>query len=69
MQSKSIGYIEKLDHVRFLAAVMVLMFHLELLTKPRTSEWIPIFHEGHSGVQLFMVISGFILAMIAYGRG
>lgn len=68
MQGKNFTYLEKLDHLRLLAAVIVLMFHVEWLF-PHVRGWnIPIFHEGHSGVALFMVISGFILAAICYGK-
>lgn len=67
MQSSNIAYSEKLDHLRFLAAFTVLMFHAEI-TMPPVEVWFPLFHQGHAGVQLFMVISGLILSMIAYGR-
>jgi peptidoglycan/LPS O-acetylase OafA/YrhL len=67
MNSKNISYSEKLDHLRFLAAFAVLMFHTEIQLPP-VKTWFPLFHQGHAGVQLFMVISGLILAMIAYEK-
>jgi peptidoglycan/LPS O-acetylase OafA/YrhL len=73
MQSKNIGYIEKLDHLRFLAAFTVLEYHADIWFRsiPGTpKEWLPLplFHRGYTGVALFMVISGMILAAITYGR-
>lgn len=67
MNSQNIAYSEKLDHLRFLAAFAVLMFHCGI-SIPQGTSWLPLFREGHSGVQLFMVISGLILSMIAYDR-
>lgn len=68
MNSNNISYNEKIDHLRFFAAFTVLMFHTEWFSTIRLTSWIPIFHEGHAGVQLFMVISGLILTMIAHNR-
>ncbi len=68
MNSQNISYNEKIDHLRFFAALMVLMFHTEWLTPQRLTSWIPVFHDGHAGVQLFMVISGFILTLIVHER-
>jgi peptidoglycan/LPS O-acetylase OafA/YrhL len=68
MQSPSARYIDKLDHLRFFAALLVLMFHVELLSPRGAAFSIPMIREGHSGVGLFMVISGFILTVIAQGR-
>jgi peptidoglycan/LPS O-acetylase OafA/YrhL len=69
MQSKNIGYLEKLDHLRLFAVLLVLMFHAEIVTGSlKTAFQVPMFHQGHTGVTTFMVISGMILAMIAYGK-
>lgn len=72
MQSKNIGYIDKLDHLRFLAAFTVIEFHSELWFAnqgwPREILPIPLFHQGYTGVGLFMVISGLILTAITYER-
>lgn len=72
MQSKNIAYIDKLDHLRFLAAFMVLEYHAELWFTPlgTPSEWLPLpmFHRGYVGVELFMLLSGMILAAITYHK-
>jgi peptidoglycan/LPS O-acetylase OafA/YrhL len=69
VQSKNIEYVERLDHLRFLAAATVLLFHtyLSVRTTSRVADpfVIPLIEQGHTGVPLFMVISGMILAMIA----
>ena len=72
MQSKNIGYIGKLDHLRFLAAFTVIEYHADIwfrgIGAPR--EWLPLplFHRGYTGVALFMVLSGMILSAITYER-
>jgi len=72
MQSPNILYSPKLDHLRFFAAFVVLMFHSNLWYigrgEQRDSLHIPIFDQGYTGVALFMVISGFILTLITYGK-
>src|SRR5262245_52618931 len=72
MQSKNIVYIDKLDHLRFLAAFTVLEFHSELWFRsqgwPAEILFVPLFHQGYVGVGLFMVISGLILTAITYER-
>lgn len=72
MQSHNIGYIEKLDHLRFLAAFAVIEFHTELwlapVGLPSAPVSLPLFHQGWHGVGLFMVISGFILGAITWNR-
>lgn len=68
MQSKNTSYLARLDHLRALAAFMVLFFHIHLQTLNALPQSIlskiPVIQQGHSGVALFMVISGFILAHI-----
>jgi peptidoglycan/LPS O-acetylase OafA/YrhL len=72
LQSKNIAYLERLDHVRFLAAATVLLFHsfLALRTTAAVADPfpIPLIMQGHTGVPLFMVISGMILSLIAGER-
>lgn len=75
MQSKNTSYIERLDHLRFFAAAIVLLFHASIYAaasdpqyyqvQPGGWLWPTIVGQGHIGVQLFMVISGFILAVIS----
>jgi len=68
MQSPNTLYIARLDHLRALAAFMVFFFHIRLYTMTALPgsilSKIPIIEQGHAGVSLFMVISGFILAHI-----
>jgi len=70
MRSGNTAYIERLDHLRFFAAALVLLFHGWLLIggATRAIRQIPIINQGQIGVQLFMVISGFILAIISYDK-
>jgi len=69
MQSKNIHYIDRLDHVRFLAAATVVLFHTFISVRSSSTAQdyfsIPLIQQGHTGVQLFMVISGMILTLIA----
>jgi peptidoglycan/LPS O-acetylase OafA/YrhL len=68
MQSKNVNYDPRLDHLRALAALTVLIFHARAWADGRSAidpvaiSWID---QGHVGVSLFMVISGFIFARIA----
>lgn len=69
MQSANIGHMPRLDHLRFYAAFIVLVYHfahaqLTELDNPL----LLVFREGYGGVALFMVLSGFILASICLGR-
>ena len=71
MKSPNTDYIERLDHLRFYAAALVVMFHTLLLLRGPTSHAnisLPIFEQGHIGVQIFMSISGFILGVITDGK-
>jgi peptidoglycan/LPS O-acetylase OafA/YrhL len=71
LQSKNTTYLERLDHLRALAVFCVILFEFQLfidggaLRSP--SFRIPLIDQGHVGVTLFMVISGFILSHIASG--
>lgn len=69
MQSANAPYIARLDHLRAVAALMVFLFHVRLYTMTALPSSIlskiPVIEQGHAGVALFMVVSGFILAHIA----
>jgi peptidoglycan/LPS O-acetylase OafA/YrhL len=79
VQSSSRLYLSRLDHLRFLAALMVLVWHSVHTFIPPAH--VPahylfplsLFEEGHTGVSLFMVLSGFIFMAlcrekeVAYG--
>jgi peptidoglycan/LPS O-acetylase OafA/YrhL len=72
VQSRSIHYMPALDHLRFLAASLVVLFHTVLETRNtgRPAELFRIapIDQGHVGVALFMVISGFIMMMMFADR-
>ncbi|MBH8581161.1 acyltransferase family protein [Bisbaumannia pacifica] len=79
MRSSNIAYLPRLDHLRFLAAGLVLAFHLYHYFfhgwRPNPeSALIGFIIEGHSGVALFFTLSGFLFMLIAmqgpiaYGR-
>ncbi|PID43695.1 MAG: hypothetical protein CSB48_04695 [Proteobacteria bacterium] len=70
MKSSNLSYEPKLDHLRFLAALIVFFFHVYhyyyLDWKPHPDNaWLGLFVEGHTGVSLFFVLSGFIFMLIA----
>jgi peptidoglycan/LPS O-acetylase OafA/YrhL len=61
------GRLDRLDHLRAIAAFMVLAWHLTPAWPHDVSpmfRFLSIFKEGHTGVSLFCVISGFILTII-----
>lgn len=68
MQTPQHPYLSRLDHLRFLAASLVVMFHF-FHTKQgdlrQGNPLVSLIDEGHSGIALFMVISGFIFTVIA----
>lgn len=70
MISKNTAYLSRLDHLRFFAALLVAAYHfhggpaLMASLNPLTV----FVKEGETGVTLFMVLSGFILTTIAYGK-
>lgn len=74
MESRNVRYLPAVDHLRLLAALMVLAYHGGLAiapnpTWPHPRHWAGLLvTEGYSGVTLFMVISGFILTYGALGR-
>ena len=74
MESSSSKYFSRLDHLRLLAALMVLFWHaMRYKAQVPTSE-IPAFwpfsflQEGHTGVALFMTLSGYIFWLLCSDR-
>lgn len=64
-------YWDRLDHLRGLAAFMVFAWHFTHArgAVPATEpSWLSIFEEGHTGVSLFMVLSGYLFAKIVGDR-
>ena len=57
MRSGNTAYIERLDHLRFFAAALVLLFHAWLLIGGATASirQIPIINQGQVGVSEFIL--------------
>ncbi|WP_336319119.1 acyltransferase [Streptomyces lavendofoliae] len=76
-------YLAPVDHLRAVAAVLVVLYHGCQLLSARiegrrfvpATDWLysqnpaaTLVFEGHTGVALFMVLSGFIFTVGAYGK-
>jgi len=71
VKSSSGEHYVALDHVRALAAFMVVAWHFGHVSGPasdNTAPLIPFFDEGHLGVSLFMTLSGYLFAKLLSGR-
>jgi peptidoglycan/LPS O-acetylase OafA/YrhL len=65
------GHLSRLDHLRFLAAGLVAVYHYSHFNLPQWSGSNPVVNlvrEGHTGVALFIVMSGFLFGVITYGK-
>ena len=74
MKSRNIGYIPEIDHLRLLAALLVFGFHffhfyVGSWTASPDHPFFGLVSEGHTGVSLFFVLSGFIFMTIAQASG
>lgn len=60
--------LDLIEGARGLAAVLVVFYHVarHLSTVQETNFWLRIFQFGHSGVDLFFVISGFIIMHVHF---
>lgn len=68
MQTRQYPYLSRLDHLRFLAAALVVLFHFfhrHVGDLRSGNPLVSFIDEGHTGIALFMVISGFIFTVIA----
>lgn len=70
MKSHNLAYIPALDHLRLLAALLVLVFHtfhlyFGLWQPAPYAAALGLVTEGHTGVALFFVLSGFLFMTIA----
>jgi peptidoglycan/LPS O-acetylase OafA/YrhL len=77
MESPNRTYVAELDQLRGIAALLVFYYHAlhgakgaAGYTEWLTSQFPPLclVFEGHTGVALFMVLSGFVLARGTFGR-
>ena len=71
MQTPQHPYLSRLDHLRFLAASLVVVFHFFHTHQGdlhSANPLVSLIDEGHTGIALFMVISGFIFTVIAGQR-
>lgn len=83
MVGKNVKYLPAVDHLRALAAILVILYHgvpafAVAICKARgvpSPGWLQshnplatLIYEGHSSVALFMVLSGFIFTWGAMGR-
>lgn len=83
MKSANIKYLPEVDHLRAVAAVLIVLFHgFELFlakiayhADQNVSQWVhtrnpllAVIVEGHTAVALFMVLSGFIFMYGTYGK-
>lgn len=72
MQTKNYGYLSRLDHLRFIASILVVFLHFrgDLSKTPADPSTITGFiyrwiNSGATGVSLFLVLSGFIFCVIS----
>lgn len=70
MKSTSGAYYIGLDHIRALAASLVFCWHFIPFCGPTAAEATPLFSlfvQGHTGVSLFMCLSGYLFAKLLDG--
>jgi peptidoglycan/LPS O-acetylase OafA/YrhL len=78
MQSSSGAYLSNLDHLRAFAVLQVFVWHFVHTSSScptpcfdrdfATIGPLVLFEEGHSGVALFMCISGYVFAHLTHGK-
>lgn len=71
MRGSNAEYISRLDHLRFVAATLVVVYHsvrYEVGIWDVSNPLLTPVTEGHTGVALFMVVSGYIFTVIAGDR-
>jgi peptidoglycan/LPS O-acetylase OafA/YrhL len=74
MKSPNIRYDPRIDQLRWLAALIVFLFHFHVEYRSRSGTglagpWWGIVTEGHTGVGLFFTLSGFLFMRIAQHQG
>ena len=73
MRSSEGQYFERVDHLRGIAAFLVFIFHYIHQSGAISTNYVPNpfimpLAQGHIGVSLFMVLSGYLFAKIIAGR-
>lgn len=71
-ESKNIAYSSRIDHLRFIAAALVVYYHSHTdafgLGRATYNPFRAFIEQGHTGVALFMVLSGYLLTSIGWGK-
>lgn len=72
MKSSSGQYFQPLDHVRALAAFLVFVWHFYQFNHGENASplgpVLSIFTEGHTGVSIFMTLSGYLFSKLLDGK-
>ncbi len=72
VESKNINHIPRLDHLRFFAAALIVLYHFYHSAIPLeargTNVLLNVISEGSSAVAIFFVLSGFIFGLIGYDK-
>ena len=64
--TQSMGTLETIQFLRFVAAALVLFTHVSFFVHNRVGPGFPIWVDGAQGVALFFVISGFIMTVTTH---
>ena len=68
MITKEKIYFDSIDTLRGIAALMVCFFHLSKQFLPESHWFCWLFQEGHLGVEIFFVITGFVIPYSLYAK-
>jgi peptidoglycan/LPS O-acetylase OafA/YrhL len=78
LRSQNFAYQERIDHLRFFAAVLIVLYHALSTFKfehvlsdvaVASSPILRFLFQGHTAVGLFMTLSGFLFAIICKDKG
>lgn len=67
-QQKTTQRYDTIQVLRFVAAAIVLVTHSTFYIRDRFDPTFPVWHPGESGVDIFFVISGFVMVVALHGR-